>query len=77
MRWGPGQSIEKWEDGQRRRGRGDKKGNETRERRDAAMGGAEHWAGAGMRRVRVQGEVKSGVPGRRKGRHRPSHPPSP
>lgn len=37
---GPGQSIEKWEDGRRRRDRGDGIGNETRDgRRDAAVVG--------------------------------------
>lgn len=71
-------NIGKWEDGQRRRGKGDSSSNEPRDgRRDAALGCAEHWAGAGMRRVGAQKKVRSGVPGRKKGRCRPSHPPSP
>ena len=50
--WEP--NIEKWEDGQRRRGKGDSSGSEPRDgRRDAARGCAEHWGpgcvGSGLR----------------------------
>lgn len=70
---GPGQS--KWEDGQRRHRRGHGTGSKRRHgRRDAALGGAETWAGAGMQRVREHREVRCGVPGRRQGRHRPCQP---